>query len=584
MWMPTFSALTSPTIVYGTSTTTLTGHLGSGTAYPTGSNVSITLNWVTQTASVDGSGDFTTAFSTGSLGVAGGPYTVTYAFAGNSAFTADTDTTTTLTVTAAPLTASIVNDPTKTYDGTTSAALTQANFSLSGLVGSQSFTVTQTVGTYNSKDVTVATMVTASLTPSDFTPGPGTLASNYILPTTASGAGNINSALLTVTAANESMTYGGTVPALTYIYTGLVNGETSATYTGSLATTATSSASVGSYPITQGTLAATGNYKIGTFIPGTLTVTMATNWVIIALDPSVSGALSLSGKANINVSGVVYVDSSSSSALLASGNAQVTASAINVHGGVQKSGNASLSPAPITKAAVLADPLSGLAPPMTSGLTNYGTEILSGNSSATIQPGIYKQITVSGNAELTLSSGVYIIEGGGFSVSGDASVSGSGVTIFNAGSQYPIAGGTYGSITLSGNGSYNLSPPINGTYTGIIIFQPKDNTSGLSFSGNASGMTGAIYAPAARLNESGNGQLNAAIVVDTLTVSGNGIDDTGTRVALPAWSARPRPRKSSAPSARPPLPPVRAHVSWPSTSCWPMRARPPWTQPQRSPR
>ena len=82
MWVPTFSALTSPTIVYGTSTTTLTGHLGSGTAYPTGSDVSITLNSVTQTASVDGSGDFTTTFSTGSLGVAGGPYTVTYAFAG----------------------------------------------------------------------------------------------------------------------------------------------------------------------------------------------------------------------------------------------------------------------------------------------------------------------------------------------------------------------------------------------------------------------------------------------------------------------------------------------------------------------
>ena len=48
---------------------------------------------------------------------------------------AATDTSTTSTVTAAPLTASIIGDPTKTYDGTTSATLTQANFSLSGLVG-----------------------------------------------------------------------------------------------------------------------------------------------------------------------------------------------------------------------------------------------------------------------------------------------------------------------------------------------------------------------------------------------------------------------------------------------------------------
>jgi len=335
----------------------------------------------------------------------------------------------------------------------------------------------------------------------------------------------VKPAPLTLTAANESMPYGGTVPALIYTYTGLVNGDTSATFNGALATTATSSSSVGGYPITQGTLAAAGNYTIGTFIPGTLTVTMATNGLIIVLDPSASGALSLSGNASIDVSGVVYVDSSSSSALSAAGNAHVNASAIDVHGGVRKSGNASLSPTPITGAQTLADPLSGLALPSTSGLASCGTENLSGSSSATIQPGIYKKITVSGNAKLTLSTGIYIIEGGGFSVSGNANVSGSGVMIFNAGSKYPSTGGSYGSISLAGHGSYSLSPLSSGTYAGIVIFQPKDNTNALSVSGNASGMTGTIYAPAAQLNETGNGQLNAAIVVDTMAVSGNGVTD-----------------------------------------------------------
>ena len=342
----------------------------------------------------------------------------------------------------------------------------------------------------------------------------------------------VNPAPLTVTAANESMPYGGTVPALTYTYTGLVNGDTSATFSGGLATTATSSSSVGSYPITQGSLAATGNYTIGTFNAGTLTVTMATNGLIIALDPSVSGALSLSGNASINVSGVVYVDSSSSSALSAAGNAQVKAGAIDVHGKVQKSGNASFSPAPVTGAPILANPLASLALPSTSGLTNYGSESLSGNSSATIQPGIYKQITVSGNAKLTLSSGTYIIEGGGLSVSGNASVSGSGVMIVNAGSKCPTTGGTYGSIALGGNGSYNLSPLSTEAYAGIVIFQPGDNANALSVSGNASGMTGAIYAPAAQLAESGNAQLNATLVVDTLTVGGNGVVNSLPLVAL----------------------------------------------------
>src|SRR5208282_2637111 len=85
-----------------------------------------------------------------------------------------------------------------------------------------------------------------------------------------------------------------------------------------------------------------------------------------------------------------------------------------------------------------------------------------------------------------------------------------------------------GSTTLSGNGSYSLSPPATGTYAGIVIFQTRDNSKALTVSGNASGMTGTVYAPAAQLAESGNTQLDAAVVVDTLTVSGNGVANTVT--------------------------------------------------------
>jgi MBG domain (YGX type) len=75
-----------------------------------------------------------------------------------------------------------------------------------------------------------------------------------------------------VTADSKFMTYCGSVLALTYTYTGLVNGDSSAAFTGTLTTTATSSSSVAPYPINQGSLAATGNYTIGTFQAGTLTV------------------------------------------------------------------------------------------------------------------------------------------------------------------------------------------------------------------------------------------------------------------------------------------------------------------------
>ena len=263
---------------------------------------------------------------------------------------------------------------------------------------------------------------------------------------------------------------------------------------------ATTSLAAGTHTI-KATYSGDGNFLTSSGSTGTVTI----GQTIFVLDPSAGGALSLSGNASINIAGGVYVDSSSSSALSASGNASVKASVIDVHGGVQKSGNASFSPAPVTGAATVRRPARPRCPqPSTSGLTNYGSESLSGNSSATIQPGIYSAISVSGNASLTLSSGTYIIEGGGFSISGNASVSGSGVLIVNAGSKYPSTGGTYGSITLSGNGSYNLTPMTTGTYAGIVIFQTRDNSKAMTISGNASGMTGTIYAPAAALSESGN--------------------------------------------------------------------------------
>ena len=116
----------------------------------------------------------------------------------------------TLTVNPKTLTASIIGNPTKPYDGNTGATLTSANFSLSGLVDSDNFTVTKTTGSYNSADVASATTVTTSLGAGDFTPNPGTLASNYILPTTASGAGQITKAdSTTVITCPVSATYTG---------------------------------------------------------------------------------------------------------------------------------------------------------------------------------------------------------------------------------------------------------------------------------------------------------------------------------------------------------------------------------------
>ncbi len=85
---------------------------------------------------------------------------------------------------------------------------------------------------------------------------------------------------------------------------------------------------------------------------------------LYALDASASGALSMSGSANINAPNCgVVVDSTSTSALTISGSAKLTAKYINVVGGVSQSESSTLTPAPQTHAASQPDPLKFLVPP-----------------------------------------------------------------------------------------------------------------------------------------------------------------------------------------------------------------------------
>src|SRR6202012_778983 len=99
-----------------------------------------------------------------------------------------------------------------------------------------------------------------------------------------------------------------------------------------------------------------------------------------------------------------------------------------------------------------ADPLAGLPIPSTTGLTSQGALSVAGATTKTINPGIYTSISVSGSGSLTLNPGVYIIAGGGFSVSGAGSLTGSGVVIYNAGSNVLGSGSSFGGLTLSGSG------------------------------------------------------------------------------------------------------------------------------------
>ena len=88
---------------------------------------------------------------------------------------------------------------------------------------------------------------------------------------------SVAKAVLTVTAANQTIAYGGTVAPYTATITGFVNGDTASVVTGtaSLTTSPATPVNAGTYPITAaaGTLAA-ANYSFS-FVNGTLTIAPA---------------------------------------------------------------------------------------------------------------------------------------------------------------------------------------------------------------------------------------------------------------------------------------------------------------------
>ncbi len=284
-----------------------------------------------------------------------------------------------------------------------------------------------------------------------------------------------------------------------------------------------SSLVAGSHTITA-SYSGDGNFHSSTSSPGD-TVSVANS--IYVLNPTASGALDVTGAASVSTPGLVEVDSSSTSAVVASGSAKVMAGSIQVVGGVSASGTASLRPTPVTGANPFADPFAGLAIPAAG--TARGAVNLSGNSSLTINPGVYSSIKVSGNSSLTLTAGIYEIAGGGFTVSGSGKVTGNGVLIYNAGSKYPNPGGTFGAISFSGAANIHLTAASIGPYAGIVVFQARDNGQTIAMGGSSMpNLTGAIYAPAALLSVAGSVQLpETSLVVNELQFQGSAGTNSG---------------------------------------------------------
>jgi prepilin-type N-terminal cleavage/methylation domain-containing protein len=172
---------------------------------------------------------------------------------------------------------------------------------------------------------------------------------------------------------------------------------------------------------------------------------------ILLLEPTAQNALNITGNGTLTIGSSAFVQLNTSNPYGANiaANGVLSAPTMYAYGspGKRVSGNGSFNTTTYPNIIPSADPYGSLAVPATTTPV-ITTASYTGNSTATLSPGTYQGgIKAAVNAAITLLPGTYYIKTGGLSISGNASITGNGVTIYTTGG---------GVITLSGNGRINL--------------------------------------------------------------------------------------------------------------------------------
>ena len=167
---------------------------------------------------------------------------------------------------------------------------------------------------------------------------------------------------------------------------------------------------------------------------------------------------------------------------------------------------------------------------------NPGTYVFEGDGQGAL--------SVIGNGAVKFGPGTYIFEGGDFTISGNASLNGTGVLLYFM----KDANGDDAALKESGTPSMVLTPQTSGTYAGIVIFQAHPSwtpgwgsncTGGSSchslssddtfqligdnivFNTAEGSTTGIVYLPRGILQLTGNADADITFIVDQLQLTGN---------------------------------------------------------------
>jgi len=248
------------------------------------------------------------------------------------------------------------------------------------------------------------------------------------------------------------------------------------------------------------------------------------NGCVMALNQTVSGAISAQGSNSVTLSNCsIYDNSSDSSGLSAGGSAAISSLAAYVVGGVSGSSHFTTTQGMHTGSQAAADPYSNVPLPTYSGCDNHNLTI---KNTQTISPGVYcGGLQLNAGAVVTMQPGIYIMDGGSLQIAGGATLTGTGVTIVFT----SHTGSNYASATINGGATVNLTAPTSGTYAGIVFYGDRNMPTGTTFKfngGSGQVVGGAVYVPSGALQYAGGAVASAnctQVIGDTVTFVGNSV-------------------------------------------------------------
>lgn len=247
------------------------------------------------------------------------------------------------------------------------------------------------------------------------------------------------------------------------------------------------------------------------------------------------GGTGSSGPYRINVNGApIIVNSDDPSAGFSAGGAKLfDGKGYDVTGNVNNSlafqgGPVNINTPPVPDPfRLVPQPDPSTLPTGTDTVTNLG----GGAKLHTLTPGVFSGgLSFSGQDAVTMQPGIYYMQGGGFSMTGQGAMNATNVLIYNDGG---------GNVKIAGQGAVNWTP-YNGAafqgadgksyggfplYFGFSMWQDRASTTAINVVGNGQfSIAGMFYAANAAVKIAGNGDasIGSQYISRTLDAQGNG--------------------------------------------------------------